>query len=204
MLTSTAPALWCVKHRGRIVALVTGGSREAAGENAAPLIGAHDPDDLRISEVGIAKPGAPVVVMDLRAVKPQPTPKRTAEDRAAMLAERRANKEAKDAPFIDASASAWSAACTAVGCAKHRGARTFLSTDRSPLAAAARHGFWRAAHTHGVPATASAKATGSNPSAVCQRLRDGLSWQQGGPDSTAAVAEAAASKVFAALLPRTC
>lgn len=142
--------------------------------------------------------------MDLRAVRPQPAPKRTADDRAAMLAERRATKAAKDTPFIEAAEEAWRAACVAVECVKHRGADTFPSTDRSQLAAAARHGFWRAAHHHGVPATASAKATGSNPSAVCQRLRDGLSWQQGGPDSTAAVAEAAASKVFAALLPRTC
>lgn len=207
MLTATTPALWCVKHRGRIVALVTGGSREAAGENAAPLLGAHNPDDLRIAEVGIAKPGAPVVVMDLRAVKPQPTPKRTAEDQAAMLAERKATKEAKDAPFIHAAEEAWRSACDAVECGKHRKRRTFTSDDRSPLAAAARHGFWRAAHTHGVPATASAKATGSSPSAVCQRLRDGLAWQvtrQHGALSTTSVAEAAASKVFAALLPRTC
>lgn len=204
MLTSTAPALWCVKHRGRIVALVTGGSREQASENAAPLLGAHDPDDLRIAEVGIARPNAPAVVMDLRAVKPQPAPKRTAEDRAAMLAERRATKAAKDEPFIHAAEAAWRAACDAVECVKHRGAHTFDPTDRSQPAAAARHGFWRAAHAHGVPATASAKVTGSNPSAVCQRLRDGLGWQQGPASSTTSIAEAAASKVFAARLSRTC
>ena len=204
MLTSTAPALWCVKHRGRIVALVTGWSRDEAWENAAPLLGGHDPDDLRIAAVGIARPNAPAVVMDLRAVKPQPAPKRTVEDRVAMLAERRATKAAKDTPFIEAAEEAWRAACVAVECVKHRGADTFPSTDRSQLAAAARHGFWRAAHHHGVPATASAKATGSSPSAVCQRLRDGLGWQQGAAASTTSVAEAAASKVFAALLPRTC
>jgi len=174
MLTSTASALWCVKHRGRIVALVTGGSREAAGENAAPLLGAYDPDDLRIAEVGIARPNAPAVVMDLRAVKPQPAPKRTVEDRVAMLAERRATKAAKDAPFIKAAEEAWRAACKAVGCAKSGG--TFPSSDRHALAAACRHGFWRAAHHHGVPATASAKVTGCCASAVCQRLRDGLGW----------------------------
>lgn len=202
-MNSAANALWCIKYRGRVVALVTGGSRAAAGENAAPLLGNHDPDDLRIAEVGIAKPGAPVVVMDLRATPSQRAPARTPEDRSAMLAERRQNKADKDAPFLKAAEAAWRWACSAVECSKHRDADTFERNDRSQLAAACRHGFWRAAHKHGVPATASAKATGSNPSAVCQRLRDGLAWQIS-PMSTTSVAEAAASKVFAALLPRTC
>lgn len=203
MLSITAtPALWCVKHRGRIIALVTGDSREAAGQNVAPLLGDHDPDDLRIAEVGIAKPGAAAVVMDLRSPQSQHPPDRTPESKAAEMATRERNKAAKDAPLIEAAAAAWRAACVAVDCAKLRnGAVTFPATDRSPLASAVRLGFWKASRHHGVPDTVAAKATGSSPNAVAQRMRDGLSF---GTRTTTATATAmqAAAKVFAARLPR--
>ncbi len=192
-------ALWCVKHRGRAVALVTGADRNAAAINAGPLISDMDEDDLRIAAVGDARPDAGPVVMDLRPPRPKVTPRTTAS-RDAETATRRAARDAKDAPFAEVASMAWRAACEAVGC--QRG--TFAPTDRSPATAACRLGFWRAAYFYDLSARVIAKATGSNPQSVVNRLRESSAWMTSAQQVTATLAEAAAIKVFAAHVARTC
>ena len=178
--TATTSALWCVKHKGRPIALVTGADRTQATARAAPLIQDMDAEQVTAAAVGDARPGAGEIVMDLRppsAWRSQPAPTTIGVQRKRSPAEALAHA---------AAAAAYTAAGYTAGV-----------NPRSRLAIAARHGFWRAASKAGIPLRIIADASDSHHRSVGQYIKEA------GHDDIISrrdvrLAEEAAARVFAA------